>query len=202
MGFALKIIAKNEQGARCRFTRSGSALSFAEVIECWQSPKDVETYLNGIKKLGFNQFYWEHPSLTTKTLDAPYECMVIGTTHFNRREVDTTSFSGHLHKPEPVVVFDNLGRNARLVVPTLKSDPEHYKHMGAFTSFAPKDQVHCVFNSLGKSVLEEVNKGKPIWLSTAGLGVIWLHIRLDTVPKYYKTKTYKNASFLSQFQDG
>lgn len=202
MAFSLKILAKNEQGARCRFTQNGSNLSYREVLECWQSSEGADSYLNGIKKLGFNQFYWEHPSLTNRTLEAPYECMVLGTTHFNRREVDTTSFSGHLHKPEPVVVFDNLGRNARLVVPTLKSDQEHYKHMSAFLNFAPKDQVHALFCSLGPSVLEEVSKGKRIWLSTAGLGVIWLHIRLDTVPKYYKTKTYKDASYLSQFQDG
>jgi hypothetical protein len=26
---------------------------------------------------------------------------------------------------------------------------------------------------------------KPVWLSTAGAGVAWLHIRLDDRPKYY-----------------
>ncbi|MGB1216866.1 MAG: DUF6940 family protein [Saprospiraceae bacterium] len=30
-----------------------------------------------------------------------------------------------------------------------------------------------------------------MWLSTAGLGVYWLHIRMDNRPKYYKHKAYK-----------
>ena len=26
----------------------------------------------------------------------------------------------------------------------------------------------------------------PLWLSTLGLGVAWVHIRLDRTPKYYQ----------------
>jgi hypothetical protein len=34
---------------------------------------------------------------------------------------------------------------------------------------------------------------QPIWLSTAGMGVAWLHIRLDERPKYYSHKPYAVA---------
>ena len=30
-----------------------------------------------------------------------------------------------------------------------------------------------------------------LWLSTAGLGVYWLHLRLDTRPKYYSFQPYR-----------
>jgi hypothetical protein len=33
----------------------------------------------------------------------------------------------------------------------------------------------------------------PVWLSTAGLGVYWLHIRLDSRPKYYRHRPYADA---------
>ena len=108
--------------------------------------------------------------------------MILKTNHFDQRKVDPTSFAEHLKKSEPVDVFDNLGRNARLVVPTSKSDHTHYKHLGAFLNHAPSHQAKAAFRAVGKAVLEEMNKGKRIWLSTAGLGVIWLHIRLDTIP--------------------
>lgn len=203
MAYGIKILAKNEQGARCRFTQNGSILSFGEVLDLWQSSKEAtKKYVQEIKTLGFDQCYWEHPALIKSYLDLPYECMILRTDHFSRRQVDTASFSAHLHQEQMVAVFDNLGRDARLVVPTLKAEQEHYKHLGAFLHFAPTDQVLEVFNATGNSMREEIEKGKRIWLSTAGLGVIWLHIRLDTVPKYYKTKTYKEASFLSQSHKG
>ncbi|MDW3195933.1 MAG: hypothetical protein R8G66_26395 [Cytophagales bacterium] len=199
MALSLQILAKNGQGARCRFTQNGSILSFREVLNLWQfSVEATKNYVQQIKNLGFDQCYWEHPALTQATMDFPYECMILKTEQFTRRQVDTESFSAHLHQEKSVAVFDNLGRNARLVVPTLKSDKEYYKHFGIFLNAAPENQVLAVLQAVGESVLEEVNRGKCIWLSTAGLGVIWLHIRLDTVPKYYKTKTYKSASFLSQ----
>ena len=33
--------------------------------------------------------------------------------------------------------------------------------------------------------------GKRVWLSTSGLGVPWLHVRLDSEPKYYTWTEYK-----------
>jgi len=32
---------------------------------------------------------------------------------------------------------------------------------------------------------------KPVWLSTAGAGVSWLHVRLDDRPKYYGFGPYR-----------
>jgi hypothetical protein len=34
---------------------------------------------------------------------------------------------------------------------------------------------------------------KPVWLSTAGAGVSWLHVRLDDQPKYYGFALYRSA---------
>jgi hypothetical protein len=31
----------------------------------------------------------------------------------------------------------------------------------------------------------------PVWVSTAGMGVSWLHVRLDNRPKYYGYKPYR-----------
>ncbi|MFO1021395.1 MAG: hypothetical protein U0903_11970 [Planctomycetales bacterium] len=32
---------------------------------------------------------------------------------------------------------------------------------------------------------------KPVWLSTAGAGVPWLHVHLDDQPKYYSHAPYR-----------
>jgi hypothetical protein len=34
---------------------------------------------------------------------------------------------------------------------------------------------------------------KPVWLSTAGGAVSWLHVRLDDRPKYYHYAMYKQT---------
>ena len=68
--------------------------------------------------------------------------------------------------------------------------------MGKFLRFAEKGQIVEVFKRVGKVIVEEIEKEKIVWLNTAGLGVIWLHVRMDTRPKYYKTKKYKDPDFL------
>jgi len=35
---------------------------------------------------------------------------------------------------------------------------------------------------------------KRVWLSTAGMGVSWLHVRLDDRPKYYGHRPYRIAN--------
>lgn len=35
--------------------------------------------------------------------------------------------------------------------------------------------------------------GGNLWCSTSGLGVYWLHIRLDQYPKYYTYRPYKQV---------
>jgi len=32
---------------------------------------------------------------------------------------------------------------------------------------------------------------QPTWLNTEGSGVPWLHVRMDSVPKYYHTGAYR-----------
>ena len=35
---------------------------------------------------------------------------------------------------------------------------------------------------------------RPTWVSTSGLGVSWLHVRLDRLPKYYTHAPYRDPS--------
>lgn len=32
----------------------------------------------------------------------------------------------------------------------------------------------------------------PLWVSTSGLGVPWLHVRLDDAPKYYTHRPFRD----------
>jgi hypothetical protein len=39
--------------------------------------------------------------------------------------------------------------------------------------------------------LEQELDDRPLWVSTSGLGVSWLHLRFDRRPKYYTHAPYR-----------
>jgi uncharacterized protein DUF6940 len=76
-----------------------------------------------------------------------------------------------------------------MVVPCPVGPESAYGHLAAFVRSAPKQHVDHVWQAVGKAVQERLSE-KPVWLSTAGLGVSWLHVRLDSRPKYYGYRPY------------
>jgi len=55
---------------------------------------------------------------------------------------------------------------------------------------APAPQVHALLQRLAREALARLSD-RPLWISTAGMGVYWLHVRLDSRPKYYRHAPYK-----------
>ena len=58
----------------------------------------------------------------------------------------------------------------------------------------PKDlwaiSGQALWQAVGEAMARRVGS-KPVWLSTAGAGVSWLHMRLDDRPKYYAHSPYR-----------
>ena len=52
---------------------------------------------------------------------------------------------------------------------------------------------HALWRTVGEAVSERITD-RPLWLSTAGGGVAWLHVRLDSRPKYYGHTPYARES--------
>ena len=71
-----------------------------------------------------------------------------------------------------------------MVVPCPLADPSAYGHLAAFIRHAPEEQRDALWRRIGEAMAQRVGM-KPVWLSTAGAGVSWLHVRLDDRPKYY-----------------
>jgi hypothetical protein len=44
---------------------------------------------------------------------------------------------------------------------------------------------------MSKQTLCFITEGCKIWISTIELGVSWLHVRIDSTPKYYHYTPYK-----------
>jgi hypothetical protein len=75
-------------------------------------------------------------------------------------------------------------------VPCPLGNDSAYGHLAAFVRLAPEDQRHALWQSVGNAMVLRLGT-RPVWLSTAGAGVSWLHVRLDDRPKYYGFGSYK-----------
>lgn len=196
--FSIDIKGQNEHTVRFRIKRDGKNLSFNEVFELWRNhPEFVDFYKNELLKLKYEAFYWEHPALNKKFLEKKYECILQRSKPLEYLASNEDAFKKYIFSADQVVDFMNLGKNAKLIVPTKKTNKDIYNHLGKFIRGAENEQIVAVFKRVGTLILEEIKTQNLIWLNTAGLGIIWLHIRMDTRPKYYKTITYKDPDFLN-----
>ncbi len=136
----------------------------------------------------YRAFRWETPPITRRTVDRPFEFVLVDAPDLEGSP-DQVAFRSHFNA-ESVVTFENLGRDALLIAPCPRAESEVYTHLAAFVRGAPSDQIHALWQSLGRAVNARLSD-RPLWVSTAGGGVAWLHVRLDSRPKYYAYSVYK-----------
>jgi hypothetical protein len=167
--------------------------TFREVINGWQNDIDFCAMYNQLlANSSYSAFRWETPSATNDTLDKPFEFVLLDNPSL-ARQPDPDAFASYYQKfPEKdIVEFANLGGDAILIVPSPKTDVSAYGHLAAFVRNAPSSQCKSLWRSVGNAMVQRVGT-KPVWLSTAGGGVSWLHVRLDDRPKYYGFTPYRN----------
>jgi hypothetical protein len=166
--------------------------TFTEVAEGWRDDRDFRAWFNALLAgVAFSAFRWETPRVTAATAGQPFELALIDSPRLSR-EPDAEAFAEHFARAESeVVVFPNLGRDAILVVPLPVGPEEAYVHLAAFTRSAPEAQRDALWQAVGRAVIDRLGD-EPLWLSTAGAGVAWLHIRLDDSPKYYAFAPYRD----------
>jgi hypothetical protein len=108
---------------------------------------------------------------------------------------DANAFAEHFREAgeQGVVTFANLGKDAILVVPCPRGPLSAYRHLAAFLREAPEAQKHALWQQVAIAMQRRLGT-QPVWLSTAGAGVSWLHVRLDDRPKYYGYSSYRQSS--------
>ncbi|HVJ20725.1 MAG TPA: hypothetical protein VM686_35185 [Polyangiaceae bacterium] len=168
--------------------------TFAEVLQALRSDAAFRSRFNALlAELPFTAFRWELPALTTASVTRQFECVAVDDPYL-ARPADPTDFSEHLeHATADVLEFPNLGGDAILVVPCARGEASAYAHLGAFVRGAPPAQRDALWRVVGEATSRRLS-AKPVWLSTAGAGVPWLHVRLDDRPKYYAHAAYRAAT--------
>lgn len=169
-------------------------LSYDNVIRYWLDSSEFRNfYFSILEDAVFDAFFWENPPVTKSTVQQPYEFVLVDSPQFARGNADLAPFREKFESLPPgkeVIAFENLGGDAELIVPCPVADPNVYAHLASFIREAPERQKHDLFTMLAGSLRNRIND-RPTWVSTSGLGVYWLHIRLDSRPKYYSYQAYR-----------
>ena len=145
----------------------------------------------------FKDYFFECPPISQDLLSKKLFEFVIknADSELDDRKVDKEAFAEYFNPNTASVTFLNLGKDSKLVAPNPldKENLKSYGHLAIFVRNGASEQVEEFWKNSAKIFLEEVQArgSKPVWLSTAGQGIAWLHLRMDSRPKYYQTQEYK-----------
>lgn len=184
-----------QRGMRFSVNLDSQPASFADVLPAWSDDPGFRSLFNAqLADAPYRAFRWETPPVTDATAGRPFEFVVLDSPGLERRP-EREAFAEHFGtaSEEGVVVFPNLGRDAIMVVPCPITAPSAYGHLAAFVRKAPDSQRHALWRLVGEAMARRVG-AQPVWLSTAGGGVSWLHVRLDDHPKYYGYGPYRQEA--------
>lgn len=174
-------------------SRGEESLRYKEFIALLKNSEPFRSFYIELLRDGvpFKAYQWETPPVTRNNYDRRFEFVV-----YNSPGIDLPADPGpfrtyfrNLQNQEQVAVFDNLGGDARLLAPAPVQPAQNYSHIGVFTETAPLNLQHALWQETGR-VTDKLLSDRPLWLNTAGGGVAWLHIRLDSIPKYYRHRPY------------
>lgn len=170
-------------------------LAYDEVLRRWSDDDSFAAlFCAALAAVPYAAFRWETPGITAASAARAFEFVVLDSPEIDRRP-DRQAFAEHFARAAdaPVIEFATLGNDAVLVVPSPQADDRCYGHLGAFVRHAPAAQQAALWAAVGRAMRRRLG-AKPVWLSTAGAGVSWLHVRLDDRPKYYGHAPFRRTS--------
>jgi hypothetical protein len=181
-----------DRGVKIAIDRASKPVSYADVLRHWQDDGEFRSFfISLLADAPYAAFRWETPPITAATANRPFEFVLLDSPGLARGP-DVDAFAEHFGGgDEHVVAFSNLGKDATLIVPCPEVAPATYVHIAAFVRGAPETQQHALWRLVGKTMQQEL-RTESLWLSTAGAGVAWLHVRIDKGPKYYGYAPYRN----------
>lgn len=187
-------VASTTNSATFRILEGEVTISHQRFLDLIVNSEDfMKLYNSRLGDCDYKAFFWENKPVTNRNLDEPYEFRLIDSDYLAGADPSVQTFQQYFEAGREVVSFSNLGGDAQLVVPCPVEDHSVYTHIGNFVRYAPEAQILSFWKKIGIEMQNRVSD-EPIWLSTSGLGVSWLHVRLDSVPKYYQTESYKQLA--------
>ena len=143
-------------------------------------------------------YLWECTPIQTSNLDKQcFEFVITKNGELDRKTPNPDIFREHFNTKHSCIVFSGLGGDAMLVAPVLTKSDLQYQHLCSFMGSPSVEEKDALWKSVAVAMDKELGStNSPRWLSTSGLGVSWLHVRIDSTPKYYSHQEYKKMGEL------
>ena len=169
-------------------------LTYQKVIELWQNNRSFrEFFISALADIPMEAYFWETPPISNSTVNRQFEFVAIDSPKLADIKPDPSDFQSYFDSAtEEVTTFPNLSNDALLVVPCPVAKIPACTHIASFVRNAANFQQHSLWQTLGKAIAQSLDE-EPIWVSTSGLDVSWLHVRLDSRPKHYAYEPYKSV---------
>jgi len=177
-----------------------SGMSYLKFLDSIQKDETVlNEFIDILRKSRFRAYFFETPKVTRGTLGTTtFEFVLAKAERLESVAAEEATFEdyfGSCAEDKLVTSFANLGGDAMLVVPCpVHEDRQIYSSVAPFMRAAEGEQVQQFWRTAARVMKEQVKKKSeknPTWMSTSGLGVYWLHLRLDSRPKYYTFHQYR-----------
>jgi len=186
----------NDRVSQYQLLREGYSMSWSDVIDRWQDDRVFRGFFMSILiEAPFPAYFFETPPVTNVTIDDEFEFVLVDSPTLAGVSSDQHAFADHFASAavgDSVIEFENLGGDATLVVPCPGNPLSAYSQISEFSRHAPEDQQHRLWAAVGATLKHQLG-AEPVWVSTSGLGIYWLHIRLDSTPKYYTHRPYRGG---------
>lgn len=181
----------NGRVLRYRLLRDNKPLPWSDVIDRWQNDRSFRSFfISLLADAPFPAYFWETPPVTISTVIQTFEFVLVDSQRLIGVQSNQQAFEEHFNSDDSVIEFSNLGGDATLVAPCPREPLSAYAQISTFARSAPVDQQHKLW-ALVATALKRRLSDQPVWANTSGLGVYWLHVRLDSSPKYYTHQPYR-----------
>jgi len=192
------------------FDSSGKVpVSVSTWTDLLSSPTQILKLVDKIKEASqsYPAFFFETKGVSQKTMSKQFEFVLVNSKDLHSFVQDHGNdfhvFAEYLQDKGSTdgawssVSFLNLDQTSTLIAPkAIQPLKDIYTDIGKFIRNAPEQEIICfwqlVLREFKKSVgrLEADGDKGSIWLSTSGMGVAWLHMRIDRRPKYYTFRAF------------
>jgi hypothetical protein len=161
---------ENGRGQKITLMRGGQPVPYSVVIKLWQADADFRAYFTGLLAAAPHcAFRWETSSITVGVRSL-------------LRESNGRKFRARVRQ-------SRARRGSGGTAPT--GTGGRLRTSRRFPAPCSEHTNDELWRQVGLEMQRRLTQPGPTSLSTAGGGVAWLHVRLDTRPKYYRYTPYR-----------
>ncbi|MEM9074993.1 MAG: hypothetical protein AAGE52_41235 [Myxococcota bacterium] len=187
------MVTVETRGDRYRVLQDGDALRWSAFRQALENDPATRAALTKVlQDAPHPAYFWECVPWPVGE-DPLLEFVLLSAPGLARRRANADAFTAHLDRGSGLTrTFPSLRGDAELVVPTKEGDEREFGHLASWIRYAAPSQIEAMWISLARAIWTwRLEDRGTLWVSTSGGGVPWLHLRLDSRPKYYKYVDFK-----------